>query len=85
MLKGITKRNNAWHTRNTKRKAQLKVKRLARLAMYRSGDTRDLQTRAKMEEQYQRARLAEGGFKAGLWARVVAFIKNLFKQRIYVR
>lgn len=89
MLKGISqsRRDNAWHSRNTLNKAKKRISHQARILLFKAGNGYTQRSAGKRAEaQYKEAHDREGLIiKVGLWGRVVAFVTNLFKTKTYGR
>jgi len=83
MLKGtpLSKRDNAWHTRNTKRTAQRKRSHAMRVIRHANGGgVKDKTEIARAEEAYRAAQKREGDVRVGRWGRVRLFISQFFKR-----
>lgn len=71
MLKGIpqARRNNAWHKKNTKRMAHIRMSHLARVGERRSG----VLARRIAEKQFKQAQERERNVKVGFFGRLKFF------------
>ena len=89
MLKGISmnKRNNAWHSRNTRSKAKKRIDHAARLLRYKIGSGAAIQSIHKQSKKKHmdfadkvKAHQDSLGWLTRMWNSIKLFINNLFKR-----